>query len=76
MRWRLVGFATGVSLLLAPSSVNIVDCEPAGYAEVAETPYYEPVHSFASVIAAAREIDHRLLLCGDASMRPIAGRSR
>jgi hypothetical protein len=70
MKWRFVGLAAGLGLFLAPSSVNIVRCEPAGYPEVATTETYEFIHSFKSVITAAREIDRRLGLCGDASMRP------
>ncbi len=76
MKWRFVGLTAIVGVLLVPSSVNIVRCEPAGNPEVATTGTYEFIHSFSDIIAAVREIDRRLRLCGDPSMLPVAWRFR
>jgi hypothetical protein len=72
MKWRFVGLTATVTLLLVPSPLDVVRCEPARNPEPSPTALYEFVHSFKQVIAAGREIDRRLRLCGDPSMTPVS----
>jgi hypothetical protein len=77
LKLTAVGTMVGLAFLVAASPTNTLRCAPVTYEtpSITDAPY-EYDHSFAGIIAAARESDRRILLCGDNSMRPIARQQR
>src|SRR5262245_1083482 len=72
MKWLFASFAAAAVLLLAPSSLNTPRCEPETYpAHWFENGLYDFHHDFKTIIAAAKEVDRRVRLCGDPALQPV-----
>ncbi len=78
MMSRLIGLIATVAFLLVPSPLDLVRCEAAQNPEPPRNAPYEINHSFdmTPFIAASREIDRRIRLCGDPDMQPIPSARR
>jgi hypothetical protein len=72
MKRRIVGMLVALGFLSIATPVNRVHCGPAVDTPRAVRPgeLYDFDHSFSAIISAGREIDRRISLCGDSSLRP------
>ncbi len=71
MKHWAIGIVVGVSFLVIATPVNRVLCGPVAPPVVQQSDLYDFDHSFAPLIAAGREIDRRIVFCGDSSLEPI-----
>ena len=72
MKHWTVRIIVGLGFLAIATPANPVLCGPVAPPVVQPSDLYDFDHSFAALIAASREIDRRILFCGDSSLEPIS----